>query len=238
MTTIHILTDSGQDLVKSHDSFPEEEDSQPPTEELENHLRTLEVDEATIDFNRLNEAVNSSMTVFDLGRRRQRTAMDSNLAPIVHQCIDVPPRVAAVPGMWHYLALLRYPEFITSRWSQDDDVQEKFLGTQKDLYSNHLARLWWGAQLTYDKDGDHYFATHRLFNKQRLVNYVLDSSFRRYRPAAIAFAEELWNESGKNITSIAKRFNNSLSTTQLEARSKDEIRGQLTKIRDHVENTG
>jgi len=237
MTTIHVLADSGQDLVKSHDRFPAEEDSEPPTDELENHLRTLEVDEANIDYDRLNEAIEASMAVFDLGRRRQRTAMDSNLAPIVHQCIDVPPRVAAVPGMWHYLTLLRYPDFITSRWSQDDDLQEKFLGTQKDLYSNHLARLWWGAHLTYDEEEDHYLATHRLFNKQRLVNYVLDSSFRRYRPAAIAFAEELWDESGTNITSIAKRFNNSLSTTQLEARSKDQIRDQLGKIRDHVEST-
>jgi hypothetical protein len=234
MTTIEVLDDSGRDLVKSHSTFPDEEGSEPPTDELKQHVRTVEVDGGTIDHERLESAIEAAIETFHLGRRQQRTAMDSNLAPIVHQCIDVPPRVAAIPGMWHYLTLVQYPDLVTARWSRDDDLQEKFLGTQKDLYSNHLARLWWGAQLTYDPEEAHYLATHRLFNKQRLVNYVLDSSFRRYRPAAIAFAEELWDESGQDITSIAKRFNNSLSTTQLESQTEDEIRDQLKKIREHV----
>jgi hypothetical protein len=233
MTEIHELMESGHDLVKEHERFPQEYGSTPPIDELKAHVRTRDADEVDLDFDRLDSAISAAKEEFDLGRREQRTSMDSNLAPIVHQCLDIPIRIAALPGFWQYQTLFRYPELITSRWSRENDTEEKFLGSQKDLYSNHLARLWWGAELTKDADGN-YYATHRLFNKQRLVNYVLDSSFRRYRPAARAFATELTNETGGDITDIAKRFNKSLSTIQLESRDEHELRDQLAKIRDHV----
>lgn len=234
MTEVHELMESGRDLIESHSEFPHTEGAAPPVDPLESHVRTFEVNETELDLDRLDNAVAAARSEFDLGRRQQRTALDSNLAPIVHQCIQIPPRVAAVPGVWQYLALFRYDELITDRWSRDNDIEEKFLGTQKDLYSNYLARLWWGAHLTYDTKSESYLATHRLFNKQRLVNYVLDSSFRRYRPAAIAFANELWNENGEDITTIASRFNDSLSTIQLESRSEAELRHQLRTIKDRV----
>lgn len=234
MTEIYELMESGRDLVESHDTFPQERGSEPPLDELETHVRSFEVEDAELDLDRLDGEIDAAKDVFDVGRRQQRTAMDSNLAPIVHQCIDIPPRTAAIPGVWQYLTLFRYSDFITTRWSRDDDVQEKFLGKQKDLYSNHLARLWWGAHLTQNDQTGDYFATHQLFNKQRLVNYVLDSSFRRYRPAARAFAGELYEDTGKDIDKIAKRFNNSLSTIQLEARSESELREQLQTIRSVI----
>lgn len=233
MTEIQLLMESGRDLVKEHGDFPQEDDSVPPTDELESHLRPMEIEGADLDLDQLDSAVSAAKDEFDLGRREQRTSIDSNLAPIVHQCVDIPTRVASLPGFWQHLTLFRYSDLVIARWSRENDIEEKFLGTQKDLYSNYLARLWWGAELTQDDEGS-YYATHRLFNKQRLVNYVLDSSFRRYRPAARAFALELTDERGKDITEVAKRFNKSLSTIQLESRDVDEIREQLTKIRDHV----
>lgn len=234
MTEIDELMESGRDLVKEHNQFPQKEGTTPPTDELQGHVRTREVDAVELNLNRLDSAIVAAKEEFNVGRREERTKMDSNLAPVVHQCIDIPTRVASLPGFWQHLTLFRYHDFVTTRWSRDDDIQEKFLGSQKDLYSNHLARLWWGAELTQNDDDGSYYATHRLFNKQRLVNYVLDSSFRRYRPAARAFAFELTDETGDNITQIAKRFNQSLSTIQLESRDEDEIRDQLDKIREHV----
>jgi hypothetical protein len=233
MTEITVLMESGRDLIEEHHQFPEEEGSIPPTDELEAHLRSIQVERAELDIDDFNSVVSAAKDEFDFGRREQRTSADSNLAPIIHQCFDIPTRIASMPGFWHYFTLFQYSDFITTRWNRDDDIEEKFLGTQKDLYSNYLARLWWGAELTQDEEGK-YYATHRLFNKQRLVNYVLDSSFRRYRPAARAFALELTNERGEDITQIAKRFNNSLSTIQLESREEEDIRGQLRRIRDHV----
>ena len=233
MTKIRELMASGRDLVEEHDEFPQKKGSRPPIDELEAHVRTTDIDGIEFDYDRLDAAVTAAKKEFDVGRQKQRTSMDSNLAPVVHQCIRVPPRIASLPGFWQYLTLFKYSDLVTTRWSRDNDIEEKYLGTQKDLYSNYLARLWWGAELTRDENGT-YYATHRLFNKQRLVNYVLDSSFRRYRPAARAFAQELTDESGEDITEIAKRFNKSLSTIQLEARDEDDIRNQLGKIQNHV----
>lgn len=236
MTEIQILRESGRDLVKNHDHFPHEEGSEPPQKELQSHIKSIEVEDedVNLDFDRLEFVINHAKVLFDVGRDEQRTAMDSNLAPVVRECLQIPPRVAAIPGFWWHTTLLRYPDFIMTRWSRDDDLTEKFLGTQKDLYSNHMARLWWGAHLTRNEDTGDYFATHRLFNKQRQVNYLLDSAFRRYRPAARAFAIELWDEKGTDVDEIAKRFNDSLSTIQLESRSEEDLGEQLEKIREVV----
>ncbi len=234
MTEIRELTESGRDLIKNHNRFPDEEESTPPEKELKTHLRSHEVEGAELDLDGLRDAIDDAKAIFDYGRRSQRTSMDSNLAPIVRECIDVPPRVASLPGFWQYLSLIEYPDLVTTRWSRDNDILEKFLGTQKDLYSNYLARLWWAAHLTKNKKTDDYFATHRLFTKQRLVNYLLDSSFRRSRPAARAFAVVLANESQSTIDPVGKRFNTSRSVIELDSRSEEEIIEQLEKIKARV----
>ncbi len=236
MTEIFELTEAGRDVVKNHEQFPDEEGSTPPESELRSHLRRHEVDgDVTLDLDRLRAAIDDSKSLFDHGRRRERTRMDSNLAPIVRETIRVPPRIAALPGFWQYLSLLEYPDLVTTRWSRDNDIQEKFLGTQKDLYSNYLARLWWGAHLTRNEETGDYFATHRLFTKQRLVNYLLDSSFRRSRPAARGFATVLEDEVNPVIDKVAKRFNASRSVIELDARSEGEIVEQLEMIKSRVE---
>lgn len=235
MSEISVLSEAGRDLVVEDDAFPSDPEADPPREELERHVQTLEVaSDVELNLAWLHKAVERALGVFDTGRQEQRTRLDSALAPVFHQCLDVPTRVASHIGFWQYLALFEFSHLIDARWGGRDgiDVEEKYLGTQKDLYSNHVARLWWGAELTFD--GDDYLATHRLFEKQRLVNYVLDSSFRRYRPAAIAFAETLWTEQSGTIDAVASRFNDSLSTIQLETRSRTEVRNQLKQIREHV----
>jgi hypothetical protein len=236
MTEIHELTEAGRDVVKNHDQFPNEEGSTPPEAELRSHLRTHEVDDqgVELDLDRLRNAIDAAKSLFDHGRASERTRMDSNLAPIVRESIRVPLRVAALPGFWQYLSLLEYPDLVTTRWSRDNDIQEKFLGTQKDLYSNYLARLWWGAELTRNEETGDYFATHRLFTKQRLVNYLMDSSFRRSRPAARAFATVLSGESQPTIDPVGKRFNASRSVIELDSRSEEEIVEQLKKIKSKV----
>jgi len=236
MTEIFELTEAGRDVVKNHDQFPDEEGSTPPKDELRSHLTRHEVDDAevTLDLDRLREAIDASKSLFNHGRRRERTRMDSNLAPIVRESIKVPPRIAALPGFWQYLSLLEYPDLVTTRWSRENDIQEKFLGTQKDLYSNYLARLWWGAQLTRNEETGDYIATHRLFTKQRIVNYLLDSSFRRSRPAARGFATVLQDEVNSVIDPVGSRFNASRSVIELDARSEEEIIEQLKMIKSKV----
>jgi hypothetical protein len=126
------------------------------------------------------------------------------------------------------------PEFVEYRYGFPDgtDLQEKYLGEQKYIYLNAFARLWWGVHLTSCAKSRDYFTTHKMFNKQRLANYVLNSSFRRYHPAAVAFAEELYEETAEDITAIASQFNRARLTSLVEARSEATIRSQIRCIRD------
>lgn len=230
MTELYRLAPRGRRIVEESD-FPEET-TDLPTDDL---VELTHSAEGSVDYETLDDAIETTVDLFDRDVPGDRSAMDSNLAPTVRETVDITPRVAARPGVWHYLTLFQYPEFVQYRYgfSDETDLREKYLGDQNDLYSNAFARLWWGAHLTSCARSRNYFATHKMFNKQRLANYVLDSSFRRYHPAAVAFAEELYEETGEDITAIASRFNRARSTYLVEARSKTTIRSQIRRIRDH-----
>jgi hypothetical protein len=230
VTELYRLAPRGRRIVEESD-FPEET-TDLPTDDLVELTHSVE---GSVDYETLDDAIETTVDLFDRDVPGDRSAMDSNLAPTVRETVDITPRVAARPGVWHYLTLFQYPEFVQYRYgfSDETDLREKYLGDQNDLYSNAFARLWWGAHLTSCARSRNYFATHKMFNKQRLANYVLDSSFRRYHPAAVAFAEELYEETGEDITAIASRFNRARSTYLVEARSKTTIRSQIRRIRDH-----
>ncbi|AXR79633.1 hypothetical protein AArc1_3333 [Natrarchaeobaculum sulfurireducens] len=234
MTDIPRLTDSGRDMVEEHDEFTSREEVRSLRDDLEAHVEYDPVPEANIDVDALNEAIERATTVFNPDIDTQRSAMDSVLSPLVHQYYEIPPRVAGQIGVWQYLALVEFPDYVVTRWLGHGDLKEKLLGEQNDLYSNQMARLWWGAHLTYDREADHYYGTHKMFNKQRIANYVLDSEFNRCRPAVLAFVGKLHSESGTTIGTVGRRFNQSLSTYQMDSRSRQDFEDQLDRILDFV----
>lgn len=234
MTQIKYLTDSGRDLVEEHDEFNSLEEVESLSDELESHCDTISVDSVDINLDALEEAIDRATTVFDPDNDTERSAMDSMLAPFVREYYDIPPRIAGRIGVWQYLTLIEFPEYVVTRWLDYGGLKEKLLGEQKDLYSNQFARLWWGAHLTYDPTEDHYYGVHKLFNNQRLANYLLDSAYRRYRPAALAFVEVLHSETSSTIDEVAPRFKQSLSTYQMEARDREQFETQLQNILDYV----
>lgn len=234
MTDIPRLTNAGRDLVEEHDEFQSRAEVLSLSSDLESYVHHEPIDGASTDLDALRDAIERATAAFDTDTATERSAMDSMLAPLVHQYYDIPPRIAGQIGVWQYLTLVEFPEYVVTRWLGHGGLKEKLLGEQKDLYSNQFARLWWGAHLTYDDDEDHYFGVHKLFNKQRLANYVLDSEFRRCRPATLAFVEVLHSESGSTIDDVGSRFNQSLSTYQMEARTRQQFETQLGNILDFV----
>lgn len=234
MATLHRLTDEGRDIVDSYDEFANGDEVLALRGDLQNHVESFEIDDATVHQNQLTDAVERAKTAFDTSVSTQRSAMDSMLAPLIHQYFDIPPRAAGRIGVWQYLTLIEYPEYVIERWEGYGGLKEKFLGKQKDLYSNQMARLWWGGHLTYDPNENQYYGAHKLFNKQRLANYVLDSEFRRCRAPTLAFVDELRTATGSTIDDVGSRFNQSLSTYQMEARSQTEFAQQLSTIHEYV----
>jgi len=231
MSTLYRLGDQGRERVEENEAFFKGEETF-DEKELED---TLEVVEGDADFERLDEAVEATMEMFDPDENRtDGSSMEANLAPIVHDCIDIPRRIAADSGVWHYLTVVRYPEYVRYRFDVEKDIEEKFVGSGTNLYENTFERLWWGAELTKREGALGYLSVQKMFTKQRIANYVLDSDFRRYGPAARAFSEEMYRETGEDITATAKQFKKALSTYQLESRSERELHRQVRRIREKI----
>jgi hypothetical protein len=173
------------------------------------------------------ESVVSSHSEYD-------TAMDGKLAADVHRQLDVSRRVAGDPGLWHWLAVVRYPEFVRHRWEYRSEaaMREKFLGAGSDLYSNAIHRLWWIAELTHDR-GD-YTLTEEVFSNQTMVNKVFDRWFARYRPAVVVVCEELRDEPSSVIDEATRRFNHALTNVQLEGLSEEDARELIGRIVEDV----
>lgn len=163
------------------------------------------------------------------------TAMDGELAADVHRCLDLSRRVAGDPGLWHWLAVARYPHFVRHRWEYRSEtaMREKFLGAGSDLYSNAVHRLWWIAELTHDVDD--YSLTEDVFANQTMVNKVFDRWFARYRPAVVAVCDELSDEPSGVIDDVTRRFNHALTNVQLEGLTEADARALIRRIREDVE---
>ncbi|GAB7094135.1 hypothetical protein JCM30237_12870 [Halolamina litorea] len=230
------LTDEGYNKVQSkiragaYDEFP--------LDGISKHVRE-DVD-GTVDTDLLDRRIEAVREHVDFGSQSGGTIADSAVAPTIRLAVDIPDRVAAMPGVWHYLASVKYPDFVRDRWGDNEDIEEKFLGAGRNPYTNALGRLWWGAELTkvpYDaapEDADLTNA-HRLYNKQRLANFVLDRSFRRYRYASAVCAEELYRSHNDVISETTTRFKKALTMYQLEDRSREDLERQIRRIREDEE---
>jgi len=182
------------------------------------------------DLSTLDVAVETVVSNFS----RTDTAMDGALAADVHQCLDITRRTAGDPGLWHWIAVVRYPEFVRHRWEyrSEEAMREKFLGAGSDLYSNALHRLWWIAELT--SDAEDYTLTESVFANQTIVNKVFDRWFARYEPAVVAICDELTDERSAVIDEVTRRFNHALTNIQLESLTEDEARELVVRIRSDV----
>lgn len=219
------LTSEGRRLVDSRFLRGERSISEDVTEYVEPHPSDVSADIEALA-SELQDVVDEYDT-FD-------THIDAAAAPVVHRRIDVSRRVAADPGVWHYLAVVEFPDFVRHRWefSSETAMREKFLGAGTDLYSNALHRLWWIAELTHD-EGD-YTLTERVFRNQTLVNKLFDRWFARYRPATVVCCEELYDRRSDVVEEVTLQLNRILSTLQLEGMDEAELRSLVRKILDDV----
>lgn len=136
----------------------------------------------------------------------QDSQIDAELAPTLHRTLDLTRYEAADAGLWHFLCIVRFPDFVHYRWDHvydpddPDNMEEKFLKAGADIYSNALHRLWWAAELTYEESesGDpadrDYERTKRALRFQELANDIFDRWFARYRPVATACVDLLCHE--------------------------------------------
>jgi hypothetical protein len=193
---------------------------------------------ATGDLDELQEVLIVVMDSYD----KYDPMIDSAAGPNVHQLIDITRRQAGDPGIWHYLTVVEFPEFVRYRWGPPEkrNMRNKFLKAGTDIYSNALHRLWWISELTYGIGGDGervYSLTEDVLANQTLANKIFDRWFARHKPAAVACAEVLLEAEADStvIEQTTLRFRETLSKVQLEGMSEDAIGNLIETILLEVE---
>ncbi|GAD52051.1 hypothetical protein MBEHAL_0811 [Halarchaeum acidiphilum MH1-52-1] len=168
--------------------------------------------------------------------------MDTKAAKAVHEEIDLSRAAASDSGIWNALAMKYYPWFVRHRWKYESKtgMKKKFwtYGAALDSNSSTFERLWWIAELTHE--GDDYTNTRRAFRSRRFCFRVFDIQLGRYKPAALALLDVLYDEENGSFVSndiidgTVKRFRRAGSTVPLEARTQDELVPMIQGIREDV----
>jgi len=232
MTQLKRLAQSGHVLIS--DPFLQGEDEL-TVEELSPYIEPVN---ATGEIEELRNVLDVVMDRYD----RHDPMIDSTAGPNVHQLIDISRRQAGDPGLWHYLTVVKFPDFVRYRWPYQTEaaMREKFLKAGSDIYSNALHRLWWISELTYDGDGEDrdYSLTEEVLSNQTLANKIFDRWFARHKPAAVACAEILLDADANSavIEETTLRFREALTKVQLEGMSEEQIRTMIAEILADVED--
>jgi hypothetical protein len=250
MATIYELTEEGNELV--NEAFVRGERDL-TDEEIENARQDadfdLEPDDVDVEALRRkfeaemgDEGVDFGDVTIDGSKYSRGDAkIDAALASEVRKHLGFTREQASHDGVWRYLAVVEFPDFVRCRWPYSDDssertfnsAREKFLRPASDLYGNALVRLWWMAELT--RDGDNYSLTRVALEHQELANDVFDRGYARYPPAVRATVDELRDASSSVVSDTTTKLNHALSTIRLESLSESELREMVRDIRTKVE---
>jgi hypothetical protein len=161
---------------------------------------------------------------------RYDSAIDAWLAPRLRRAIPISRREASEPGIWRYLAVVRYPEIIRHRWEllSWPIMRQRFwsFGTRHD--SNTFARLWWIAELT--REGDNYELTEKALGRQSLAIQIFVRSWSSHRPAVEASVERLGDAPAEVIERAARELSRHLATVPLEGLDRADIAGLIDRV--------
>jgi hypothetical protein len=202
--------------------------------DLKPYLRSTGI---TVDLDPLEETIEREIFEDDeIGPGDEE--IDREIAPTVHRVLDLTERQASQDGIWHYLTVVHFDDFVRYRW--DSDLREKFLAGGEDIYSNALHRLWWMAEIT--REGDDYSRTRSMLEMQELANDVADRWFARYRPITHACVDELkpsvlnqFDPANSQIASDATtRLNEKLSVVLAEGLDYDEAVALVREVRSEA----
>lgn len=237
MEKLYELQPEGADIAD--DERFQRGDRNPDRSYYEDHLEETNL---TADV----EALEAKIAEDVIGEYKVGSAqIDAEVAPTVHRTIDISRRDAARERIWHYLAVVRLPDFVWYRWPRDEStrtqtsMREKFLGTHRDIYSNAFHRLWWMAELTYDDDlDDPYERTRLALGNQTLANKVFDRGFSRSKPVVAACIDVLHDEPTRVIEATTLRLNHAMTAVSIEGLSGEgeDLRSHVEEIREDVKS--
>lgn len=175
-----------------------------------------------VDFEPVYEAVDEVVSEFD----EESEEMDAVVAPVLHQQLDVPRRVATDTRMWYRLATVELRDYVRHRWGYDGAIREKFRGDPRDIDSNAVLRLWWIAELTrvppeapwaeaFDVD-DEYELTRASLKFRSISNRIVDNRFHKVHPVAAAFVDQFRDADSDTVNDAPDPLNTALTLLPAE----------------------
>jgi hypothetical protein len=171
----------------------------------------------------LDAVVKHGMEMFLSLSRQRRNESDVWFAPRIHAALRLFRREAADAGVWHYLTLVRYRDYVLWRWADGNGLvtEERVLGNDR---RNALAHLWWAAELS--RNGPDYGPVEKACQMQEALVTLTEILASSNRAAAQAFIHFVMPEGGaprsaSDIKVIRRALNHSLSTYALDAAAPD-----------------
>lgn len=168
--------------------------------------------------------------------------------------------------LWAYLAHAQHWEYMFSRWKIDapddeDDEEERddgkktpkektvnriqsryFFGSSrgKAFVRQGIARLYWGAYLTYDEhneDGNPYELTEFFFNKQDIFTSITERSYARNKTLVLAALRELKRHpelSREEIRLYLAKLNQAGAITVLDFLNEEQAKSLCSSIMQDI----
>lgn len=160
--------------------------------------------------------------------------IDQLAAPRVHQALSLTRREAGDLGIWRYLTVVRYAEFVRHRWgfSSTSEMRRRFIGSER-WNSNTLSRLWWAAEMTYNEQTS-YELTQMAFESQHVARSVFERNFSMNQAAAAAFINVFHREHKEVVETAVKKFNQRLATIRAEGMNQSELEEMLKIIKKNT----
>lgn len=173
-----------------------------------------------------------------------RDNKDGLNAEIIHKSLKhLTSAQAADERIWTFLAHEIYPEYVSARWIKKDKeitvggLERYFAYNNKTLSKNAIARLWWGAYLTYDETReDPYELTRLFFKSQDLTVGLLERNMGNNQKWIKAFLSVLLDYDTKykiikstNVQNLMKYLNFFGGVTIFESMNKAAIERMIYK---------
>ena len=162
------------------------------------------------------------------------------------------PVQASDPRLWTYLSHVQHWDYMLNRWkidAADKSLKEKaesriksryFLGDSKSksFVRQGIARLYWGAYLTYDGNSENpYEYTEFFFNKQDIFTSITERSYARNKILILAALKELKKHSDlsrDDIRLFLARLNQAGAITVLDFLNEDQAGELCSAVMDEV----
>jgi hypothetical protein len=159
---------------------------------------------------------------------KDRAQSDRWLGPRLHAALRLTRREAARRGVWRYLGVVVFDDYVRWRFKGDKEDPDSPPGLDRFVgpdYKHALARLWWMAELF--RNGPDYQPAVKALANQDVINNLFRMDVAHHRPTALGAIAVLSPDgddderTGREANALAKAINTTAATIVVDVRAPD-----------------